>query len=231
MKISQTGLKLIEEFEGCRLVAYQDVVGVWTIGYGHTRNVKKGQVITKEQAEHYLIQDVAKAEKNVSKYHDKYKWNQNQFDALVSFAFNIGGIDQLVANGTRTVKQISDKILLYNKAGGKVVSGLTRRRKAEKQLFDKPIVQTGLKSSNTTSQSPNNAVYHDMETLKTGDKGQIVKIWQIILGFEKDQTDGVFGPYTEQRTIEFQAQHGLKKDGVVGKQTWDAGIEVLWARI
>ena len=217
MKVSQNGLKLIEEFEGCRLVAYQDSVGVWTIGYGHTKNVKRGQTITKEQAEHYLLQDVAKAEKNVNSYDSVYRWNQNQFDALVSFAFNIGSINQLTNNGKRSISEISSKLLAYNKAGGKVISGLTRRRQAEKALFDKATKEE-------------REVVADMQTLKRGSSGTAVQVWQIVLGFEKDQIDGKFGPYTEQRTIEFQAEHGLSKDGVVGQKTWAKGIEVLWAK-
>lgn len=226
MKTSQTGIKLIEEFEGCRLTAYQDSVGVWTIGYGHTKNVKKGMAITKQQAEHYLIQDVEKAEKNVASFNHIYHWNQNQFDALVSFAFNIGSINQLTANGTRSISVISEKILQYNKAGGKVLSGLTRRRKAEKLLFDKPISQNAQVAGDTTLPSNSGT---DMPTIKQGSSGQVVKIWQIILGFNKNQLDGVFGPYTEQRTIQFQAEHNLVKDGVVGAKSWEAGIEKLWA--
>ena len=78
-------------------------------------------------------------EKHVMKFYKRYKWNQNQFDALVSFAYNIGSIYNLTANGTRTKKEISRKILAYNKANGKTLEGLTRRRKAEKKLFDKPV--------------------------------------------------------------------------------------------
>ena len=225
MKTSQEGIKLIEEFEGCRLTAYQDVVGVWTIGYGHTKNVKKGQAITKEQAEHYLIQDLEKAEKNVNSFDHIYHWNQNQFDALVSFAFNIGSINQLTANGTRNISVISEKILQYNKAGGKVVSGLTRRRKAEKLLFDKATTQNSQVEENTALPSNSGT---NMPTIKQGSSGQVVKIWQIILGFDKNQLDGVFGPYTKQRTIEFQAQNDLTKDGIVGAKSWEAGIETLW---
>ena len=228
MKTSQTGIKLIEEFEGCRLTAYQDSVGVWTIGYGHTKNVKRGQVITREQAEHYLIQDVAKAEKNVNSFDSKYHWNQNQFDALVSFAFNIGSINQLTANGTRTIAQISDKILQYNKAGGKELPGLTRRRKAERLLFIRPV-STKSQVEDGTALPGNSGT--NMPTIKQGSKGQIVKIWQIILGFAKDQIDGVFGPYTEQRTIQFQAERGLTKDGIVGSKTWEEGIEKLWEKV
>lgn len=138
MKISKEGLSLIESFEGCKLEAYKDPVGVWTIGYGHTKGVSRGQKITQQQAEDFLRQDCATAERNVSKYDNKYHWNQNQFDAMVSFAYNIGSIDQLTAKGTRSIQQISNKITAYCKAGGKVLSGLQRRRKAEKKLFDTP---------------------------------------------------------------------------------------------
>ena len=139
MKISDTGLDLIKSFEGCKLTAYQDSVGVWTIGWGHTKGVYKGMIISQSQADKYLKDDMITYESNVNKYNGKYKFNQNQFDALVSFAYNVGSIDQLTANGTRTISQISDKFMSYNKAGGKVLAGLTRRRKAEKTLFDTPI--------------------------------------------------------------------------------------------
>lgn len=136
MKISENGLNLIKSFEGCRLSAYLDPVGIPTIGYGHTKGVKIGQTITQTQANEYLRQDCAAAELNVGKFDSTYRWNQNQFDALASFAYNVGSINQLTANGTRTISQISEKMLEYNKAGGKVLDGLTRRRIAEKALFD-----------------------------------------------------------------------------------------------
>jgi len=136
MNISEKGLNLIKQFEGCRLTAYQDSVGVWTIGYGHTSGVKKGQVITQEQADTYLKADCAAAENNVNLFMKKYDFNQNEYDALVSFAFNIGSINQLTANGTRSIAEISAKITAYNKAGGKVLQGLVNRRAAEKALFD-----------------------------------------------------------------------------------------------
>ena len=228
MKTSKTGLKLIEEFEGCRLTAYQDSVGVWTIGYGHTKGVKQGQVITREQAEHYLAQDVKNAEKNVSSFDVIYHWNQNQFDALVSFAFNVGSINQLVANGKRTVYEISNKILAYNKAGGKELAGLTRRRKAERLLFTRPVNGESISDSNSEKSTKQEVA--NMPTLKKGCKGNAVKIWQIILGLDKSQVDGVFGPYTEQRTIEYQGENDLLKDGIVGSKTWERGIKTLWAR-
>ena len=145
MKISTTGLNLIKSFEGCRLTAYKCPAGVWTIGYGHTGGVRSGQKITQAKADAYLKADLAKFEKHVMSYNKKYNWNQNEFDALVSFAYNIGSITQLTANGTRTKKQISEKILAYDKAAGKTLAGLTRRRQAEKVLFDKPVTSTTLK--------------------------------------------------------------------------------------
>ena len=138
MKISEKGLSLIKEFEGCRLEAYLDPAGVPTIGYGHTSGVRMGQTITQNTADEYLRDDCAAAEKNVNGFADKYHWNQNQFDALVSFAFNLGSINQLTANGTRSIKEISAKIPEYCHAGGKKLSGLVRRRAAEKELFDTP---------------------------------------------------------------------------------------------
>lgn len=136
MKISKTGLDLIKSFEGCKLTAYKCPAGVLTIGYGHTgKDVKENLKITKEKAEQLLASDLTTFEKKVDKYQEKYNWNQNEFDALVSFAYNVGNIDQLTQNGSRTKKEISEKMLLYNKAAGKELAGLTRRRKAEQELF------------------------------------------------------------------------------------------------
>ena len=120
------------------MTAYKDSVGIPTIGYGHTKGVKLGQKITQAQANEYLRQDVASAEKAVSKY--KYSYNQNQFDALVSFTFNCGAgnLKKITNSGTRTLAQISARLPNYNKAGGKVLTGLVRRRAAEKKLFDTP---------------------------------------------------------------------------------------------
>lgn len=139
MHISTNGLNLIKKFEGCRLEAYRDPVNVWTIGVGHTKGVKPGQKITAAQADKYLREDVKWAEDAVNKYMKTYNFNQNQFDALVSFAFNIGSIDQLTADGTRTIGTIANKIPLYNKAGGKVLAGLMRRRAEEQKLFNTPV--------------------------------------------------------------------------------------------
>ncbi len=141
MQTSQNGINLIKQFEGRRLTAYKCAAGVPTIGYGHTAGVKMDQTITQAQAERFLKNDLIKYEKNVEKYDSKYHWNQNEFDALVSFAFNIGSVDQLTANGSRDRKTIAVKMIQYNKAAGKVLDGLTKRRKAEQELFLKPVTQ------------------------------------------------------------------------------------------
>ena len=139
MKIGDKGLELIKKFEGCRLKAYKCPAGVWTIGWGHTGDVVEGQTITQAQADQMLRDDMAAYEQQVMRYHDIYKWNQNEFDALTSFAYNVGSIHQLTAHGTRSRDVIADKILAYNRSGGKVLAGLTRRRQAERELFLEPV--------------------------------------------------------------------------------------------
>lgn len=151
MKISNNGLDIIQKYEGCQLKAYLCPAGVLTIGYGHTgSDVEPGMTITKGKALVLLKKDISRFEKAVSKYDSIYNWNQNQFDALVSFAFNVGSIDQLTNNGKRTISEISSKIPAYNKANGKVLAGLTRRRAEEKKLFDTKVSSKETKS-NTSS--------------------------------------------------------------------------------
>lgn len=148
--LSENGLNLIKSFEGCRLTAYKCLPTevYYTIGYGHYgSDVKAGMKITEKQAEELLLQDCKKAIKNVNSFMSKYNFNQNQFDALVSFAFNVGSINQLTASGTRTLEQISSKITAYNKSGGRVIAGLVKRRAKEKELFDTPTSTTKKKSN------------------------------------------------------------------------------------
>lgn len=137
MKTSQRGINLIKEFEGLRLTAYRCPAGVYTIGYGHTRGVKRGMKITEEEASVYLTADLRNSEKAVERYDGIYHWNQNEFDALVSFTFNCGAANlrSLLRNGHRNRSQIVATLPLYRKAGGKVLKGLERRRAAEKALF------------------------------------------------------------------------------------------------
>ena len=150
MNINKEGLDLIKSFEGCRLVAYDDlqpnktntsmsqVKGTLTIGYGHTAGVTVGQVISQAQAENMLKSDLKKYEKYVTD-NVKIPLNENQFSALVSFCYNcgVGNLRTLVKG--RTTDQIANAISLYNKASGKVLNGLVRRREAERKLFLKPV--------------------------------------------------------------------------------------------
>ena len=137
MKTSQRGINLIKQFEGVRLTAYKCPAGVYTIGYGHTRGVKRGMKITEEEASAYLAADLLNSEKAVERYDSVYHWNQYEFDALVSFTFNCGATNlrSLLRNGQRNRSQIAATLPLYRKAGGKVLKGLERRRAAEKALF------------------------------------------------------------------------------------------------
>lgn len=138
MKVSKTGLDLVKKWEGGPWLTAKRFMNekYLSIGFGHYGpDVKMGMKITKQQAEDLLKKDLQKAEKAVNKYQDKYKFNQNEYDALVSFAYNIGNIDQLTKNGTRTKKQIADNMLKYVNAGGKVLPGLVNRRKDEQKLF------------------------------------------------------------------------------------------------
>lgn len=144
MKTSDNGINLIKKFEGVRLSAYKALPSepYYTIGYGHYGpDVKASMVITMEEAEDYLREDVTRFERYVSAYVSQGPLSQNQFDALVSFSYNCGAgnLKKLVTG--RTLPEIADAMLLYNKAGGKVYDGLTRRRKAERELFMKGMIQ------------------------------------------------------------------------------------------
>ena len=137
-KINKSGLNLIKKYEGCRLTSYICPAGVLTIGYGHTgKDVKPNQTISKKKAINLLKKDLARFERHVQSYNYIYEWTDNEFSALVSFAYNIGNIDQLTAYGTRTRSQIRSAMLKYVKANGKTLPGLVKRRKAELKLFNR----------------------------------------------------------------------------------------------
>ena len=138
MKISKNGLNLIIAFEGFCPKATKAVKTekYYTIGYGHYgKDVGEKQTITKEEALTLLKKDMKRFETKVMKYNNCYNFTQNEFDSLVSFAYNVGNIDQLTAKGTRTKKEIADAMLLYIKSGGNVLDGLRKRRIRERELF------------------------------------------------------------------------------------------------
>lgn len=146
MKPSKNCYKLIKQFEGCNLKAYKDSVGVITIGYGTTnadsdligKQINMSTKISQKTADKWLEKAVKKKyAKKVDKWMSAYNFTQNEYDSLVSFAYNIGSIDQLTGNGTRDKKTIANKMLLYTKANGVELQGLVNRRKAEYKLFTK----------------------------------------------------------------------------------------------
>lgn len=144
MEMSNNGLSLLKTFEGCELAAYQDPVGVWTIGYGWTQPVNgkpvgKGMTITQDTADSLLHSGVVQYEKGVTRLVN-VGINQNQFDALVDFAYNLG---VKALEGSTLLKKLNagdytgaaDEFPKWNKAGGKVLNGLVKRRAAERSLF------------------------------------------------------------------------------------------------
>ena len=143
MKTSESGRKLIAEHEGIKLSAYKCSAGVWTIGFGHTNGVTKDTRCTIEQAHEWLSDDLADAELAVRNL-VKVPLNQNQFDALVSFTFNLGAgalsrSTLLKHLNAGNYSAAAGQFKLWNMAGGKPVLGLTRRRAAEADLFNKPV--------------------------------------------------------------------------------------------
>jgi lysozyme len=149
---SQDGLALTEQFEGCMLTAYQDQVGVWTIGYGHTgSDVHSGLTITQDQAEALLASDIAAAAVFVNQA-VTVPLAQNEFDALVDFVFNLGrgafaGSTLLKELNAGQFSNAAAQFALWSHAGGQVVAGLLRRRQAEMALFQQGS-QAGGSNSN-----------------------------------------------------------------------------------
>lgn len=131
--------EIVKEFEGLRLEAYKCPADAWTIGYGHTLGVIPGDVITEKEAEILLAEDLEDAESAVNEY-VKVKLNQNQFDALVSFVYNLGAGNFKSSTLLRKLNAgdylgAANEFKRWNKAGGKVLNGLVRRRAAECNLF------------------------------------------------------------------------------------------------
>lgn len=144
MQTSDKGIALIKQFEGCKLTAYQDSVGVWTIGYGWTQPVdgkpiRAGMTIKQETAERLLKTGLVSYESDVSRL-VKVGLTQGQFDALVSFTYNLGARSLSTSTLLRKLNAgdyagAANEFQRWNKAGGKVLTGLTRRREAERALF------------------------------------------------------------------------------------------------
>ena len=144
MQTSDKGIALIKEFEGCKLTAYQDSIGVWTIGYGWTqpvdgKTIRGGMTIKQETAERLLKTGLVSYESDVSRL-VKVGLTQEQFDALVSFTYNLGSRSLSTSTLLRKLNAgdytgAAAEFMSWNKAGGKALKGLTRRREAERALF------------------------------------------------------------------------------------------------
>ena len=227
MRTSSRGIQLIKSFEGCRLTAYRDANSVWTIGWGTTnadkavtgKTIKEGLKITQPTAEKWLIESIKQRyEPKVEKYEKDYHWNQNQFDALVCFCYNIGSIDQLTADGTRDKATIARKILEYNKAGGKVLEGLVRRRKAEHDLFCEPVI-TGYPGY--FPELPKRGWYIKGDGIKTNTslKGQIKRVQRVLNWVLNTDlvVDGMYGDKTVAAVKKMQKMTGLPVNGKFGR--------------
>lgn len=139
MRTSEAGIALIKSFEGCRTVAYQDAVGVWTIGYGHTIDVKEGMTITQHQCDVMLEVDIETYENYVKKQVN-VSLTQNQFDALVSWVYNLGPTNLRNSTLLKVLNagkydEVPYQMKRWIHADGKILKGLVLRREAEAELF------------------------------------------------------------------------------------------------
>ena len=232
-RINSEGFKLLTTFEGCKLHAYDDGAGVWTIGYGHTQGVSEGMTITQAQAEQFLHEDLEQFESYVEDA-VQVNINDDQFSALVCFCFNVGPGSEGFG-GSTLLRKLNDgdqtgatnEFPRWNKANGEPWLGLTRRRLAEQALFLskpwKPFLDyegDGTPNDRTLS----------TRTLKLTNpimQGEDVRQLQQALikaGFNvgPDGADGFFGKATDTAIQQFQQKKGLVVDGIVGAQTLQA---------
>ena len=220
MRVSNKCIDMVKEFEGCYLESYQDAVGVWTIGYGITssdkaitgKTIKKGMKISQATANKWLEESLNKKYLPlVLKYQTTYGFNTSQIDALVSFAYNIGSIDGLTDKGKRSIRTIEEKILAYNKAGGKTLKGLTTRRLRELQMFR----QGAKKFDEGFPVLPHRGYF------QLADRGAQVKQVQKLLSwidFYAGEIDGIYGAQTVEAVKKLQDMIGTTKNGKFGNK-------------
>lgn len=220
MRISKAGLALVKHYEGLYLESYKDPVGIWTIGYGITsadknitgKEIVKGMKITKATAEKWLEESLNKKYlPKVLRFQEHYHFDTSQIDALTSFAFNIGSIDQLTRYGNRTKKEIEAAFSLYIKAGGKVLNGLVKRRDAEASLY-----RQGPKSFDEGF-----PLLPDRGYFQEGDKGEPVKKIQRFLTWMDlfdDKIDGIYGKKTIAAVKKLQKLAKTSQNGKFGNK-------------
>ena len=139
LKTSQEGISLIKSFEGCELTAYRCSANVPTIGFGHTAGVSDGDTCTQEEAENMLAEDLEEFENYVKNYVES-ELQQNEFDALVAWTYNLGPANlkestMLKELNSGNFEEVPRQMKRWNRAGGEVLDGLIRRREAESRLF------------------------------------------------------------------------------------------------
>lgn len=230
-RINLEGLKLLKTFEGCKLTAYDDGGGVWTIGYGHTGDVFPGMTITPAEAEALLDQDLERFETYVEEA-VQVAISEDQFSALVSFCFNVGpGQDGFGGSTLRRKLNAGDyqgaaaEFPRWNKVEGEPWIGLTRRRLAEQALFfSQPWPPFLTYEEGATSPIKGDRTLKLTTPFMQGP--DVLRVQQALLkaGLSLGQggADGWFGTATVAAVKQFQQQKGLTVDGIVGAQTLQA---------
>jgi lysozyme len=210
--VNSAGVKLIAAFEGCKLNAYQDAVNIWTIGYGHTKDVHPGMSVTQAQAEQLLQTDLEEFESAVESV-VSVELDSNQFSALVAFCFNVGPQALFESTLLRVLNQgntaaAANEFPRWDKAGEQHLLGLTRRRLAERSLFL------------SQSWEPFRE-YDKLQLTHPPMKGDFIRHIQetLVRSGMSLQASGVFDEPTEQAVKQFQQQKQLGVDGVVGLET------------
>ena len=216
MGVSDTGVNLVKKWEGCYLKAYQDVVGVWTIGYGHTKGVYRGQTLANEKEAHQILKEDLDSHMSVPKKDITIDLNQNQYDALCSFAFNLGAA--IFRNNENLLNAINDGdwqeagriMLLFNRAGGKFYQGLQNRRNEEVALM---LTNVSCETSQEQNTNYDDSWFTPQDGVFTADR--VIKVRSI---------PSVNGEHirTLQEGSEFNySSYGYEKEGYV----WLKGVD------
>ena len=230
--VNNEGFKLLTTFEGFRLDAYDDGVGVWTIGYGHTKGIHKGMTITQAQAEQFLQEDIELFESYVEDA-VQVDVNEDQFASLVCFCFNVGpgskgfgGSTLLRKLNAGDYQGAAEQFPRWNKGGGEPMLGLTRRRLAEQALFfSKPwrLFLTYEGDDTTGGQANTPRTLKLISPMMQGEDVRQVQEALLNVGLSIGEgADGIFGNATDAAVKQFQKNKGLTVDGAVGPQTLQA---------
>ena len=217
MQTSSMMRSLIESWEGCKLEPYADAVGVPTVGYGHTGDDVSLAMdpISQQQADQLLAADLVKFEGYVDDLCPVC--TQQQFDALVSFTYNLGqgsleGSSLRRYHNAGNYTAAAGEFGKWNHAGGAVLEGLTRRRAGEANVY-----ATGTYGEGHDASAASGTAVAAEPTLMLGSTGDAVSTLQTKLGID---ADGVFGNHTQAVVKQFQINNNLAPDGIVGPQTW-----------